>query len=156
MATHARQSRGQKRILASTVTLGALAAAGDALTIGPLSTPAPTRTVSMPIVLVDHSTPWPDDRLLRSCAITDLVCTLAGVRGVDSLFAAPTVGPAASATRINGVDPLIARLLGAPAQILANPLNVIGRGGWLIGDAVRPGGTGGTGTGTNGQDGADG
>jgi hypothetical protein len=41
-------------------------------------------------------------------------------------------------------DPLLARLLGAPAQILADPFNIIGRGGWLIGDAVRPGADGGS------------
>ncbi len=60
--------------------------------------------------------------------------------------------PAAS-PRITDIDPLIARLLGAPAQILANPLNVIGPGGWLIGDAVKPGADGGLliGNGGNGR-----
>ena len=39
--------------------------------------------------------------------------------------------------------PLLARLLTAPFQILANPFAIIGPDGWLIGDAVRDGGDGG-------------
>jgi hypothetical protein len=51
----------------------------------------------------------------------------------SSTAAIRAAGPAASGAPI---DSILARLLAAPAQILANPLNVIGPGGWLIGNGV--------------------
>src|SRR5882757_7830521 len=140
MATHARQS---SRLLASAVAAGALAAAGAALVAAQPCSPIQARVVSMPVVLVDHS-----------CAATDIVCDLAAsAPGVDGVFVPAAIRPAfispvaslapAPAALTGPIDPILARLLGAPAQILANPFNVIGRGGWLIGDAVTPGANGG-------------
>jgi hypothetical protein len=47
------------------------------------------------------------------------------------------------AALIDSIGRVIIRLAGAPGQILANPLNIIGPGGWLIGDAITPGANGG-------------
>src|SRR3954452_12796233 len=147
MGKHMKQSRGRKRILASAATVGALAAvgAGTALTGGHPSPAVQARILSTSIVLVDHSVPIPNELLAASCAATDLVCALGRERSADSvsvpsLFVPPTIGRVGPAAPI---DPILARLLGAPAQILANPFNVVGPGGWLIGNAITPGANGG-------------
>ncbi|MDT5340050.1 MAG: hypothetical protein QOD90_5555, partial [Mycobacterium sp.] len=146
MAKHAKQSCGQKRFLASAVTAGALAAAGAALVGGPVTSPPSPRVVHAAVTLVDYSVPIPNELLAASCAATDVICTLtANARGTDNVVAPPAFVPSAVRAPVPAppIDPVLARLLGLPAQILANPLNVIGRGGWLIGDAVTPGANGG-------------
>ncbi|HJT92888.1 MAG TPA: hypothetical protein VJ777_13220, partial [Mycobacterium sp.] len=74
----------------------------------------------------------------------------AGVPSLPSALIGPAgvlipsaMAPAQSLPLVATIDLVVARLVSAPLQILANPLNVIGPGGWLIGDAVTAGANGG-------------
>jgi hypothetical protein len=139
MGKNVNRSAEQKRLIASTMTVGALATAGAALMCAQPVTAPPTRTLAAPVALVDHSVPLPAEWPFASCALPNVGCS-----PIAAADAGRQPGLLPASTFIGGgLDLLVTRLAGAPAQILANPLNAIGPGGWLIGDAVAAGAHGG-------------
>ncbi|MEO3759559.1 hypothetical protein ABGB19_14885 [Mycobacterium sp. B14F4] len=129
------------------MTVGALAAAGAALIWVPPGDTTPPRAITTPVALVDHAVPLPADSPFRVCTSPTVGCGVPGTASVSRQSS-----PLATTFVGGGFDLIATRLLGAPAQILANPLNAVGPGGWLIGDAVTAGAHGGLLIG-NGEDG---